>query len=237
VDVEPPVVGQGRTSEIVALDERRVLRRTRGAMDLEREAAVMRYARERGYPAPEVFEVRPEGLVLERIAGPTMVADLVRHPWRAGSHARTLAGLHRRLHRLPPPPGVAARYGAAGESDVLLHGDLHPLNVLLSAGGPVVIDWTNAGRGPAGADVADVWLLLAAARVPGDALTRLAVTAVRGHFLRRFLDAAGREEAARYLEVAATIRDRDPHTEPAERAAMRKVVSEVRRGEARRQHE
>ncbi len=233
--VEPRVLAEGRASEILALDDRRVLRRIRGAADPEREAAVMRYARERGYPAPEVFEVRPEGLVLERVGGPTMGADLARHPWRTGAHARTLAGLHQRLHRLAPPPGVPARYGAAGEGDVFLHGDLHPLNVLLSPRGPVVIDWTNAGRGPAAADLADLWLVMAEARIPGDPPTRLVVAAVRGHFVRCFLAAAGREEAAGYLELAARVRAEDPHTEPAERAAMRELVRGVKRGEARRQ--
>lgn len=230
----PRIIATGRASEILALDEHRVLRRTRGAADLEREAAVMRYARGRGYPAPEVFEVRPDGLVLERLAGPTMGDDLVRHPWRAGAHARSLAGLHQRLHRLAPPPGAPARYGAAADRDVFLHGDLHPLNVMLSPEGPVVIDWANAGRGPAGADLADMWLVLASAQVPGKPLSRLVVAAVRGYFLRRFLAAAGREDAAPYLEPAAAVRARDSHVSPLEVAAMRKLVEDVRRGEARR---
>lgn len=230
MEAHPRVLAAGRASEILALDERRVLRRTPGAADLEREAAVMRSARERGFPVPEVFEVRPDGLVLERVAGPTMAADLVRHPWRAGAHARTLADLHHRLHRLAPPAGVPARYGAAGAGDVFLHGDLHPLNVLLSPRGPVVVDWTNAGRGPAGADLADVWLVLACARLPGTPPARLAVASVRRYFLRCFLDAAGREEAVACIDLAAAVRGRDPHVDPAERAAMRELVSRVERG-------
>lgn len=202
--------------------------------DLGWEAAVMRYARERGFPVPEVLEVRPDGLVLERVVGPTLAADLVRHPWRANSHAGMLAGLHRRLHRLVPPPGTPARYGAAGEGDVLLHGDLNPLNVLLSPGGPVVIDWSNASRGPAGADLADVWLVLASARVRGSPPARLVVSAGRRYFLRRFLDAAGREDAEAHLEVAAAVRDRDPHLTAAEREAMREVVRRVKRGDGAR---
>lgn len=232
------VLAAGRASEVLALDARRVLRRTPGAADLDREAAVMRYARERGFPVPEVFEVRPEGLVLERIAGPTMAADLVRHPWRAGAHAKALAGLHHRLHRLAPAPGVPARYGPPGDRDVLLHGDLHPLNVLLSERGPVVIDWTNAGRGPAGADLADLWLVLAAARIRGSLLSRLVIAAVRRHFLRRFLDAAGREDAAAHLDLALAVRSRDRHLDPAEGAAMQDLVRRVsRRDGSRRRRE
>ena len=226
----PRVLAAGRASEILALDEGRVLRRTLGPADLEREAAVMRYAAERGFSVPLVFEVRPDGLVLERIAGPTMAADLVRHPWRTGAHARTLAGLHRRLHQLAPPPAVPARYGPPSAGDVLLHGDLHPLNVLLSARGPVVIDWTNAGRGPAGADLADLWLVMAAARIPGTPPARLVISAVRRHFLNRFLDAAGREEAAACLDLAAAVRAEDPHLDRSERAAMHEEVGRIRRG-------
>ena len=233
--MEPRVIATGRASQILALDERRVLRRTPAGADLEREAAVMAYARGRGFPVPQVFEVRPDGLVLERIPGRTMAGDLVRHPWRAKTHAVALAGLHGRLHRLAPPPGVPARYRGATDDDVFLHGDLHPLNVLLSPAGPVVIDWTNAGRGPAGADLADVWLVLASARIPGSPPARLVVATVCGRFLRCFLEAAGREDAAACLEIAAAVRGRDPHMTPEERAAMRELVQRVSGpGEARR---
>lgn len=33
---------------------------------------------------------------------------------------------------------------------LVLHLDFHPANVMLTSGGPVVIDWTNARAGPAG---------------------------------------------------------------------------------------
>ena len=79
--------------------------------------------------------MRDEGLVLELVDGPTMLADLGRRPWRLARHARTLAELHARLHKVPY------------EGERLLHLDLHPDNVLLSARGPVVIDWTNARAG------------------------------------------------------------------------------------------
>ncbi|MGH7918575.1 MAG: phosphotransferase, partial [Candidatus Dormibacteraceae bacterium] len=220
------VLAAGRASEIVALDAERVLRRMRQPADLSaREAAVMRYARAQAFPVPQVFEVRAEGLVMEWVRGPTMGADLASHPWRAGAHAKTLADLHRRLHAIAPPPGAPARYGDPREGDVLLHGDLHPLNVMLSPQGPVVVDWTNAGRGPAGLDVADTWLVLAAAEIPGDRWTRLAVGAVRRRLIRRFLAAAGREEAAACLERVAGRRAQDPHLSPEERAAMRDLAA------------
>jgi aminoglycoside phosphotransferase (APT) family kinase protein len=45
----------------------------------------------------------------------------------------------------------------------VLHLDLHPANVMLTGGGPVVIDWTNARVGPAGADVAMAYLIMGSA--------------------------------------------------------------------------
>jgi thiamine kinase-like enzyme len=59
--------------------------------------------------------------------------------------------LHRQLHAIPAPADLPA---PLGEGTSLVHLDLHPGNVLLTASGPVVIDWPNAGRGSGLADVA-----------------------------------------------------------------------------------
>jgi len=223
------VLASGRDAELVDLGGGRVLRRPRNARSLDAEAALMRLARDAGYPVPQVFEVRPDGMVMELVDGPTMLADLGAHPWRAGRHARTLAGLHRQLHRVPAPDGLRATFGAPASGDVLVHGDLHPDNVMLSAGGPVVIDWTNGGRGPAGADVADAWLVLAGARLPAGAARRLLVGVLRGWFLAAFLRAAGREEAARHLPAALERRAADANLSGAEVATMRRVAARNRR--------
>ena len=63
--------------------------------------------------------------------------------------ARVLAALHDRLHQITAPEGLRRPFGT-GER--IVHLDLHPLNVMLTAGGPVVIDWTNAADGPPGAE-------------------------------------------------------------------------------------
>jgi aminoglycoside phosphotransferase (APT) family kinase protein len=63
-------------------------------------------------------------------------------------HARVLARLHDQLHQIAPPAGLRRPFGA-GER--IMHLDLHPGNVMLTPEGPVVIDWTNAAAGPAGA--------------------------------------------------------------------------------------
>lgn len=219
------VIGSGRDAEMVDLGGGRILRRPRVPRSLDGEAVVMRLAREAGYPVPEVFEVRPDGMVMERVDGPTMLDDLGAHPWRVGQHARTLADLHHRLHAIAAADGLPAPFGVAAPRDVVVHGDLHPANVLLARGGPVVIDWSSAGRGPAGADVADCWLLLAAARPPAGPLLRTLVAALRARFLAEFLRHAGRAEAARHLDPALRRRTADPHLSPAETAAMRHVAA------------
>jgi hypothetical protein len=76
------LIAAGRASEIFDLGDGRVLRRFRAGGDPEREALVMRHARANGYPVPRVLEVAADSLVLERIDGPTMLADLWRRPWK-----------------------------------------------------------------------------------------------------------------------------------------------------------
>lgn len=210
---------------MVDLGGGRLLRRLREPRPLDGEAALMRLVRAAGYPAPEVFEVRAEGLVMERVEGPTMLDDVAVRPWRLWRHARTLAALHARLHRIPPPAGLQARFAAPDPADVVVHGDLHPANVLLTRSGPVVIDWANAGRGPAGADVADAWLVMAAAQPPGGRLLSAAVTLLRGRFVAAFLRHAGREEAAHHLREAAALRLADPHLADGEKAVILRLAT------------
>ncbi|SOC51971.1 Phosphotransferase enzyme family protein [Blastococcus aggregatus] len=184
------LLGVGRDADVFALDGGRVLRRYRDPQrSAEREARVMAHARAAGLPVPEVFDVDGADLVLQRIEGPTMAAALVRRPWTLAAQARVLAGLHRAVHEVPAPewlPGVGDLGGTA-----LLHLDLHPENVLLAAGGPVVIDWTNAARGPAGADVADAWLVMSVGSVPGGRLQAAVVGGRAGH-LRPVVPPGGR---------------------------------------------
>jgi tRNA A-37 threonylcarbamoyl transferase component Bud32 len=122
------VIAAGRASEIVDLGDGSVLRRFKGGERPALEAAIMEHAHANGFPVPRVLEVLDDALVIERIEGPTMLADVRRRPWRARRHARALARLHERLHEIPFAGGR------------LLHLDLHPDNVLLSPRGPVVID-------------------------------------------------------------------------------------------------
>jgi aminoglycoside phosphotransferase (APT) family kinase protein len=205
------LVAAGRASEIFDLGDGRVLRRFKAGGDPDGEAAVMEHARRRGYPVPAVLSVSSDAIVLERVEGPTMSADLRRRPWRLRRHAALLARLHRALHEIDAPPGLAA----VGLGDRLLHLDLHPDNVMLSPGGPVVIDWTNARGGDPAVDVALSWVILATSGGRGGRV-----------FLRSFLPHFERAEVVRALPAAADYRLADPNVTGGEREAVRRLRDE-----------
>ena len=203
------------------MDGNRVLRRYRDAgKSAEREAAVMTYARSAGLPVPEVFDVQGADLVMERVVGPTMTAALARRPWTLAAQARVLAGLHRAVHAVPAPDWLPGPFGGG---DALLHLDLHPENVLMTAGGPVLIDWTNAARGPAEVDVADAWLVVSVGSVPGGRLQSAVVGAAQGTFARLFRRAAGLDLAPG-LVAAANRRLADRNLNARERQHVRRLA-------------
>lgn len=220
-----PRIGQGRAADVYALDAGRVLRRYRTAHSSAAEADLMRYLREAGYPVPAVFAADGRDLVMQRLHGRDMLADLGRRPWRIARHARTLARLHDQLHQIAAPDGLPRPLGPGGQ---ILHLDLHPGNVVLTADGPVVIDWSNGAAGPAGADVAMAYLIMASSDT--DALPswlRPAARALRWLFLRRFLAAVREaEDPAPYLARAARYRMEDTNVRPAEAARLRRLAGQ-----------
>jgi Ser/Thr protein kinase RdoA (MazF antagonist) len=195
------VLAEGRASEILELGDGRVLRRFKAGGRPAREAEVMEHARTHGYPVPTVLDVLDDALVLERVDGQTMLADLRRRPWRFHAHARALAELHHRLHRI--------RF----EGEQLLHMDFHPDNVLLSADGPVVIDWSNARAGSPALDVAMTWVICATSGGLGGPV-----------FTQLFLRHVNRAGARHALPEAASYRLADPNVTDAERAGIRRLV-------------
>jgi aminoglycoside phosphotransferase (APT) family kinase protein len=219
-------LGAGRNADVYDIGDGRVLRRYRDGRDqaaVECEARVMAHARAHGVPVPEVFEVSGADIVMERAAGPTMLDVLARRPWTLRSLARLLARLHDTVHRAPALPELRS---ALGEDDpdrqVLLHRDLHPVNVILTASGPVIIDWEGAARGPAALDVALTWAIVGFSDVPDTGLVAVAARGVQSLFTRSFVRAAGPlDPAAR----AAAIRQRinDPNVLPSERARLERL--------------
>ena len=213
------MIASGRDCFIFESGAGKVVRRARDGRSLEREASVMRHARRHGFPAPQVFDAEGPDILMERVDGPNLMQDIARRPWRLRAHARLLADLHRQLASVRAPGWLPAADGCIGNS--LLHLDLHPLNVLVTADGPRVIDWANACRGPAGAELANTWLTIAAVPAAGP-LARLG----QRQLLRTFLDGVDREAARPYLAAIAERRCADRNTMDSERATIERLIAQ-----------
>lgn len=222
-----PLLASGRDADIFEYGPGLVLRRTRGGRSLAGEARVMEYVRGQGYPVPAVEELSDDGteLAMERVEGPSMGDYLRRRPWTLRRQGAALAGLHRRLHEIPPPEFLSP--APVGRGERIVHLDLHPLNVLIGPTGPVVIDWSNAARGDPDVDVGLAWVLMAAGevdvgRVLGAVLGRLRAVLVHG-FLAPFDLGPVKDK----LREIVGWKVGDPHMSPGEQQAMWRVVEEA----------
>lgn len=142
-----------------------------------------------GLPVPEPRGLREhEGrpaIEYEYIAAPTLWDLVVDGASSVECAADILADLHHRITAKATPAGLpplAERMKAKiddvpglpaadrhlahrlveqlADGDRLLHGDLHPANVLIASGRPVVIDWFDAASGPPAADIVRTSILI-----------------------------------------------------------------------------
>jgi aminoglycoside phosphotransferase (APT) family kinase protein len=112
-----------------------------------------------------------------------------------------------------------------------VHRDLHPLNVLITARGPVVIDWANASRGDPAFDVADTWVLFACGDPPLSRIKALVAPLARKLFLRSFLRPLDREAARAAIPAAVAHRLTDRNMSASEHARMRNLAQWASRGD------
>jgi len=226
------LIGSGRSADVYAIGQNRVLRRYRFGFNVGAEAEVMRHLADHGFPVPKVYDADGTDLVMERLDGRDMLADLSSRPWLARRHVATLANLHDRLHQVPAPAGLATvggSFATAAGGDRVLHLDLHPANVMLTSAGPVVIDWTNARAGNPAIDVAMAYLIMVSSDtdlIPWH--TRPLVKAIRAYLLRRFL-AAVHDDPWPYLAPVARARVADRNTRPAEAARLLRIAERAER--------
>ncbi|NUP47706.1 MAG: aminoglycoside phosphotransferase family protein [Catenulispora sp.] len=195
------LIGSGLDADVYAIDESWVLRRTRDRRSQHREAAVMAHLHAHGYPVPEI---RPsdnaEDLVMRRAAGPTLLEAAFAGDLDTDRVGAILAELLVRLHAVPVQDEKDEKHredreegkdGQTGNGDqpggpatAILHLDLHPMNVILTADGPVVIDWTNTRQDQPNLDWAMSALILAQVALNGSDLSPAAddlLTALLAH--------------------------------------------------------
>ena len=143
-----------------------------------------------GGPAPEVLGVVTLegrfGFMMSRLEGPTLLQLLRSGATTRGQAGAILADLFRAVHDTPPPSDVLALRDWMGAwlrhsrgriptpvatkvvalierlqpGDGLCHGDLHPGNVIMTAEGPRLEDWSGTVRAPAALDLGFSHVLL-----------------------------------------------------------------------------
>lgn len=218
------LLGSGREADVYALDSGRVLRRYRRGDDATAEAELMDHLGALGYPVPRVYQATGPDMVMERLDGDTMTAAVTAGEIGVVEGATILAELHHRLHTLPP------RFGRV-PGDRILHRDLHPENVMLTARGPVVIDWHNATEGPPDVDVCLTVIILA--QVAADPAQPYSAAAAE--FVTAFLSQVGAvpgrlRDLFAALDEAMEIRRADPALTPDESARLAATVLPLIRG-------
>ena len=180
----------------------------------------------KNFPTPKVIGPKKIdgrlGIIYERLHGPTMWSLLSTKPWRLFSLARQFAELHSQMHQQEGHGlrSVHASFrknieevehlSSTQKSDIrqllntlpdgttLCHGDFHPEQVLLTAQGPMVVDWTNAHQGNPLCDVAITYIDLTIGELVDEGfITQILEKVVLGFFCRAYL--------TRYLELNPTV--------------------------------
>lgn len=215
---EPGVLlASGRAADVYDLGDGTVLRRYRTNHDVAVEAKLMGHLFSIGYPVPRVDRAAGRDLVMELVEGPTMLDEIDRRPWRINAHIKMLAELQHDLSSLEAPDWLPTDDRIPpGQS--ILHLDLHPMNVIMSARGPVVIDWTNARRGDGDFDAAMTYIL-AAAFEPSGWQEKLAVRLM----LRLFLRHRGASSVDHRWIEAIDYRSADPNVTEGEAANLERL--------------
>lgn len=153
------------------------------------EAEFTAAVRALGAPAPAVLDVvqvqNRDAIVFERVWGPSMLDLILDDPKNAAVYGQELADVHRQILRAGLPVALFGLVGRMQKKIIeikqfseaergralhileglprgaaLLHGDLHPGNVLMGPAGPVAIDWFDAAIGHPVADVIRSSLLI-----------------------------------------------------------------------------
>ena len=228
------------------------------------EAQIAQAVYDAGIPSPAAGEILNlngrQGLIYERIRGISMLQDMNAHPWMILKQARSLAELHVKINKqsitgLPSyKEGLQYAIGKTPylnedlrnktfalldtlpDGQRLCHGDYHPGNVILTKGGPIVIDWMTARAGSPWMDVARTSLLFSIGPKGAGKLvnpvTGMAIKLCHRVYLRRYhaLVPDTKNESNRWAPVIAAARLNEDIVP--EREALLKVVKEGQTNES-----
>ena len=225
--------------------------------EAEHEARITEAAHKAGLPVPAVKEVvKVEGrggIVFEQVEGPIMSKVVASKPWKLSHYASMMAELHARMHSCEIPGLPSQRESLKmiirdrislpvhmkeallelleqlSDGNALCHGDFHPGNIIISAQGPVIIDWFTAKRGNPLADVARTSLILRVGVPPGVGavlrrLMLLGASLLNSIYLKRY-DQVGlfsTEEMNRWLPLLASARLAE--TIPEEKKTLLEII-------------
>lgn len=202
---------------------------------IEHEARVGRIVAQSNLSAPGVGErVSIEGrrgLLFERIDGISMLQAVLAKPWTLNRYAAQFGALHAAMHNTVQPelPAQRRQLLHALESAMQLsprlkdkarrrlatlpdgvavcHGDYHPDNVLLSARGPVIIDWVTVSCGNPAADVARTTLLFLNGGLPPSLprIQQLVLGRLRRLYYTLYLRAYRRRRPMSAIEISVWL--------------------------------
>ena len=191
------LLAQGRTGELYEWQDGQVLKLFFDWCPPDwaaREIHVNRQLSTSDAPVPKLIDVAQidgrQGLIFERVDGPTLLYVARTQPWLLIKLAHLLAQLHARVHKLrvtglvsvreqlkttiesvpqltqPQKAAIVQKLDGLPDGNTLCHFDFHPDQVLLTSKGPFIIDWMTAHRGPPAADVARSSIILSMGRAP-----------------------------------------------------------------------
>jgi len=231
--VEPgKLIASGRDGAVFEFGPGLVVRKTRDGRSLEEEARTIEYMYAQGYPVPRVEEVRADGteLVMERLDGPMMMDAMLKAMHQLPRYTRLLGDLHDQLHEIKAPDWMPE---LDPDGDRVLHLDLHPMNVMMTTRGPVVIDWPNARRGQPLTDVGFSYVLLTCPDMPAPWVVRQLVHPARLMMARWFTKRYRGPGLPAAIAHAARLKCLDKNMSPTEVARIRRVEAQMQRKAAK----